>query len=192
MRNNVLNIPLYFTGITNHIYISICIYIYIYIQTLHIIKLTATVSVAQSLVRYPAEIFLNSHLPYFKKKSVLPTIVNATYDLCIKFQFTSSRCTGILLLYGRKFVPLVRDLGCFSHHINTTTKITVNYQQAKILVNRDIPIYRDHINRPSISLRPSFCQEVAGFERFELSQSTLIHFTRSKVNNGLLFLVKTS
>ena len=57
-----------------------------------------------------------------------------------------------------KFVPLDRDLGCFNRgpgtperpglHINATAKITVNYLQAEIPVHRDVPVHRDHINRP--------------------------------------------
>ena len=46
-------------------------------------------------------------------------------------------------LYGQKFVPLDWDIGCFNQgrlglHINTTAKITENYQKAEIPVYRDI------------------------------------------------------
>ena len=107
-----------FTSLTSwFIYIYIYIYIPVYIQNSHLIKLTATASVAQSLGRWqrsgvagplPSQrSFWHSNLPYFKKIHILTTIVNdlwiwSEYDLCFIFQFTSSRRTWILLLYGQE------------------------------------------------------------------------------------------
>ena len=68
-----------------------------------------------------------------------------------KFHFTSSRCTGMLRLYGKKSgCP-----GVLVHriHINVTAKITVNYLQAEILVHRDVPVHWDHINRPLVWIK---------------------------------------
>ena len=55
-----------------------------------------------------------------------------------KFHFTSSRCTGILRLYGQSLsrltgisVASTGTLGRPGLHINGTGKITVNYLQAE-------------------------------------------------------------
>ena len=82
-------------------------------------------------------------------------------DVVLNFISLHPDVPGILRLYGQSLSRLTGisvastriprgTPGCPGLHINATAKITVNYLQAEIPVHRDVPVHRDHINRPLV------------------------------------------
>ena len=49
-----------------------------------------------------------------------------------------------------KFVPLDRDLGCFNRYTGTSRSPYKRNREnnSKLSTSRDVPVHRDHINRP--------------------------------------------